>query len=50
MDPLTALGVASNIISVIDFSAKLASALRKAYAAAKGASEELDDISYLITA
>jgi len=44
LDPLTALGVASNVLSFIDFSGKLISGAVSIYGSADGASKEYVDV------
>ncbi|KAH7354678.1 hypothetical protein BKA65DRAFT_592827 [Rhexocercosporidium sp. MPI-PUGE-AT-0058] len=44
LDPLTALGVASNVLSVIDFSGKIISGAVSIYGSADGASKDYADV------
>jgi uncharacterized protein YukE len=48
MDPLTAIGLASNILSFIDFSAKLIKGAYKIYSSQSGTTEENEDSSKLL--
>ena len=47
MDPLTAVGLAGNIITFVDFSTKLLSRARQLYESATGATEEHDELESL---
>ena len=47
MDPLTALGLASNIVQFVDYSSKLISTTRKIYNSASGAKEEYIELELL---
>jgi hypothetical protein len=48
MDPLTAIGIASNILSFIDFSAKLIAGAHDVYNSASGTTEEAVDAAHII--
>lgn len=43
MDPLTALGLASAILQIVDFSSKLVHGAKEAYSSASGTTTELED-------
>ena len=47
MDPLTAVGLAGNIINFVDFSAKALSRARQLFESASGATEENDELESL---
>jgi len=47
LDPLTALGLAGNVIQTVDFTAKLGSALREIHNSLTGATEENDALEAL---
>ncbi|KAK2775626.1 hypothetical protein CKAH01_03512 [Colletotrichum kahawae] len=47
MDPLTAIGLASNILSFIDFSSNLVRDAAKIYQSASGLPEELEDVAII---
>jgi hypothetical protein len=49
MDPLTALGLASNVIQVVDFSIKIVSKGRQIYKSADGALVETVDLEAVTT-
>lgn len=49
MDPLTALGLASAILQVVDFSSRLISGAKQAYASASGTTSEIEDSEIMIT-
>lgn len=48
MDPVTALGLASAVIQVIDFSTKLVSGTVEAYTSAPGTTVEFEDSARVI--
>jgi hypothetical protein len=45
MDPFSALGLASNVVSFVDFSCKLFSKAREIYSSASGQSQEVEDLT-----
>ena len=47
MDPFTALGVATNVIAIVDFSTRLISKCKEAYDAVHGQSQKIKDTEYL---
>lgn len=47
MDPLTALGLASNIVQFVDYSSKIISTSRQLYNSASGAREEYLELELL---
>jgi len=47
MDPLTALGLASNIVQFVDFTTKLISTTRKLYNSSSGAKDEHAELQLL---
>ena len=50
MDPLTALGVVSNVISLIDFGGKLIKIGKEAHTVVHGSSQQMDDVNTLTKA
>lgn len=49
MDPFTSLGVATNVITLVDFAGKLISRCKEARNVVHGSSQTLNDIDYLTT-